>query len=269
MKATFKPVSSAPAQKSEQPAIDVAAKDTTESTPDVSAALAPRTESQVSTQVHQPTFGGEDEVDAADIKYPRLNLLQAMSDSALKAIAPEGNFVLAKDFDLGTKLRAVVVGFGPLRYIEKTKYVKGVNSNARIVNSLQEVDEANGTTEWRESKLNEKIKSDKTWFQKARTALLLIEKPEGADDSRFPFIADGKAYAVALFSVKSTSYDSFYVKLNSENKTGALRGGFYSGVVEITAPAKTFTGGTAYNPQPKVVEKASDELVKLALSLRG
>ena len=265
MKATFKPVNSTPAQ---QPAIDVTARDVSEA-PDVSAALAPRTETAVSTQVHQPSFGGEDEFDAGDVKFQRINVVQPSSDSSLKAVAPEGNFVLAKDLDLGVKLRAVVVGFGPLRFIEKTKYVKGQNSNAKIVNSLQEVEANNGTPEWRDSKFNERIKSDKGWFMKARTALLLIEKPEGADDSRFPFIVGDKAYATALFAVKSTSYDSFYVKLNSENKVGALREGFYSGIVEISAPAKTFTGGTAYNPQPKVVEKSSDELVKLALTLRG
>lgn len=254
MKATFKPV-----------AIEVEA--THVETPDVSAALAPRTETRVAT--HQPTFGGEDEVDNADIHYPRLNVVQPSSDAALKAVAPEGNFVLAKDFSLGTSLRAVVVGFGPLRFIQKTKYVKGQQSTAKIVHSVQEVSEANGTAEWSESKWNEKISSTKDWFMKARTALLLIEKPAGADDSRFPFLADGKAYATALFAVKSTSYDSFYVKLNSENKTGALREGFYSGVIELQAPAKTFSGGTAYNPQPKVVEKSSPELIKLALSLRG
>ena len=266
MKASFKPVGQnntpAPAPVTQEAEVI----EQHETTCDPSQALAIRTAGQLARPSY--TFGGEDDADAGDIRWPHVNVVQSMSDPALKRFG-EGHIVLAKEIDLGVSARVIVVGFGPLKFIEKTKYVKGINSNARIVNSVQDVEAANGTTLWRESKENDKIKSDKPWFMKSRNALLLIEKPEGVDDARFTFVAGDKHFAAALFGVKSTSYESFYVRLNSENKTGTLREGFYSRFIELAAPATVFSGGTAYNPQPKVLEKAPDEVVKLALSLRG
>lgn len=231
---------------------------------DVSAALAARPANEVS----RPTFGGEEDADVGDIKWPRLNLSQKSSAVALIKIGV-GQFVLNKELGLGESLRCIVVGFGPKRYIEKTKYVAGSNSNAKFANSLQEVDALNGTTSWRESKENTTSGSDRTWYQPSITALLLIEKPEGVADDRFTFSADGKSYAAALFSVKSTGYDAFYVKLNSEQKAGLLRDGFPTRVISLNSVLVPFKGGEAFQPQVKVLEKTTDEALKLARSLRG
>ncbi len=261
-KVSFRPVSS--------PTIDVeVTKVTSEATPaiGVSAALAPRPANEVSV-TRSSTFGGEDDADAGDIRYPRLNLSQKSSAVQLIKIGI-GQFILNKELGLGESLRAIVVGFGPKRYIEKTKYVAGANSNAKFANSLQEVDALNGTTSWRESKENSTSGSDRAWYQPSITALLLIEKPAGVADDRFTFEADGKAYAAALFSVKSTAYDSFYVKLNSEQKTGLLREGFPTRFISLSSVLVPFKGGEAFQPQVKVLEKVSDETLKLARSLRG
>lgn len=261
-KVSFRPVSSQTA------AIDVVA--TPEATEnavavvDVSAALAARPANAVS----RPTFGGEDDHDVGDIKWPRLNLSQKSSAVALIKIGI-GQFILNKELGIGENLRCIVVGFGPKRYIEKTKYVAGANSNAKILDSLQEVDQNGGTTSWRDSKESVTSGSTLAWYQPSITALLLIEKPEGVAPDRFTFAAGGKAYTAALFSVKSTAYDSFYLKLNSEQKTGLLNEGFPSRVISLSSVLVPFKGGEAYQPQVKVLEKTSDEALKLAYSLRG
>lgn len=261
---SFRPVNvNTPAAAAAAP-IDVEVEAVPPTAADVSAALAPRPANAVS----RPTFGGEDDEDMGDIRWPRLNLSQKSSAVALIKIGV-GCFVLNKELGLGEKLKAIVVGFGPKRYIEKTKYVAGSSSNAKIVNTLQEVYENGGTTEWRESKEDPKANSDKPWYQRSVTALLLIEKPEGVADDRFTFAADGKAYAAALFSVKSTSYDSFYVKLNSEQKTGLLREGYPTRFIEINSVLVPFKGGEAFQPQVKVLEKVPEETLKVARSLRG
>jgi hypothetical protein len=270
-KVSFKPVgASAPSAASQQPPIEIDAKAST--AVDTSAALAPRSASEVAKQpTPSYSFGGEDEgVDAGDIRYPRLNVAQPTSAEALVALG-RGHFILNKELSLGNKIRAIVVGFGPKSYIEKTKYKRGANSNAKIARSLQEVDALGGTISWRESKENAKANSEKPWFQPSVTALLLIEKPDGVAEDRFSFVPEGggKCYAAALYSVKSTSYDSVYVKLNSEQKTGLLRDGFPTRFIEITTDLKVFEGGEAYQPLVKVLEKVSPEVEAMARKLRG
>lgn len=218
------------------------------------------------TRVAVPTYGGEEEVDVGDIRFPRLNIAQKTSAAELVKLGL-GNFILNKEQSLGTTLRVVVVGFQPKKYSEKVKY--GAPQGA-MANSLEEVAALGGTTIWRESKENAQSGSTKPWFQPMVTGLLLIEKPEGLEnDERFCYEADGKWFAPVLFTVKSTSYESFYVKLNSEQKVGLLRQGFPTRFVEVTSVLKKFTGGEAYQPTVRVLEQTSEGVRALAAGLRG
>lgn len=235
---------------------------------DVSAALAARPASAVAVQHERPTYGGEDDNDVGDIRFPRLNLVQKSSAAALLKLGL-GQFVLNKELALGEKLRGVVVGFSPKRYIEKTKYTPGANSNAKIVDSLQAVADAGGTISWFESKENPKVQSTLAWYQPSVTALMVVERPEGVAEDRFGKVIDGKCYGVALFSVKSLAYDAFFIKLNSEQKTGILREGFPTRFIEITSTLVPGKSGESFQPYVKVLEKAPAELVEFARSLRG
>lgn len=212
-----------------------------------------------------PTYGGEEEVDVGDIRFPRLNIAQKTSAAELVQLGL-GNFILNKETKLGTALRAVVVGFQPKKYSEKVKY--GAPQGA-MANSLEEVEALGGTILWRESKENPASGSTKPWFQPMVTGLLLIEKPEGSDDERFVYEADGKFFAPALFTVKSTSYESFYVKLNSEQKLGLLRKGYPTRYIELKSDLRKFTGGEAYVPQVRVLDETTEGVRELAKNLRG
>jgi len=232
---------------------------------DVSAALAPRDESTVATPPSHSHFGGEDETDAADIRFPYLNLVQPTSASPLKEHGT-GNFVLNKDTSLGKEFRAIFVGFSAHRYEEKVKY-KG-DKKARIFNSIDEVHAAGGTTRWFDSKENDKGNSVKPYFDTKRTALLLIEKPDGVAEDRFTELLDGKQYAVALFVVKGMAYESVYVALNSEQKTGLLKAGFYTRAVKMTVGSASKTS-EAVKPIASVQEPIGNEAKAKALKLRS
>lgn len=243
------PASAAPeAPKAEQPA----------------AQNLPAVQNQ-NTQLATPTYGGEDEVDVGDIRFPRLNIAQKTSAAELVQLGL-GNFILNKETKLGTAIRIVVVGFQPKKYSEKVKFG---SAQGAMASSLEEVHALGGTTIWRESKENPAAGSAKPWFQPMVTALLLVEKPEGADEERFPYEAGGKFFAPALLTVKSTSYESFFVKLNSEQKLGLLRKGYPTRFVEVKSELKKFTGGEAYQPQVRVLEETPEEVRALAQSLRG
>lgn len=235
-------------------------------TPDVSSALAPRTEGQVAhpTPPGGSYFGGEDEVDAEDIKWPYVNLVQPTSKSPLIEHGV-GNYVLAKDTKLGTVFRAVVVGFSKPRYEEKVKW--GAPAGKRFF-SIEDVHAFGGTTRWADSRENRDGNSKKAFFDTQRTALLLVEKPDGVADDRFGLIIDGKAFAIALFVAKGMGYDPVYVNLNSEQKNGTLRDGFYTRHIEF-AVTKASATSEAVKPTTKVLEKASDLVKAEALKLRS
>lgn len=253
---------------SEAPVVDATTGEVEKpATPDVSAALAPREEGQIAPAT-PPTgshFGGEDEMDAGDIRFPYLNLVQPTSKSPLKEHGV-GNFVLNKDTLLGKEIRAIVVGFSAPRYEEKVKF--GGDKKPRIFNSVDEVVKAGGTTRWFDSKENEKGTSVRPFFDTKRTALLLIEKPENVAEDRFVELLDGKQYATALFVVKGMAYESVYVALNSEQKTGLLKEGFYSRVIKFGVASASKTS-EAVKPTSLVQEKIGEEAKAKALKLRS
>lgn len=234
-------------------------------TADVSAALAPRDESALATPPSHSHFGGEDEMDAADIRFPYLNLVQPTSKSPLKEHGI-GTFVLNKDTPLGREIRAIFVGFSAPRYEEKTKW--GSDKKGRVFNSIDEVHAAGGTTRWFDSKENDKGNSVKPYYDTKRTALLLIEKPASVVEDRFTDILDGKQYATALFVVKGMAYESVYVALNSEQKTGLLKAGFYTRTVKLTVGSASKTS-EAVKPVATVQDSIGDEAKAKALKLRS
>lgn len=214
--------------------------------------------------------GTEDdqEVDPRDIRLPRLNLVQDMSGAELKAAGSVGDFVFKQVLKLPQPVRLVVAGFKSKKYVEKTKF----GTDPRYANSLQEVYALNGTDEWRNSKENDRKgqgpASNKPWFMPMITGLVLIEKPVDYSDEHFAFVSeDGKAFAAALFTVKSTSYGGFFIPIQSELKTGLLRGGYNTRYIEMTS--KKGEKHPAFEPIIKIGEVTSEAVRKLALQAAG
>jgi hypothetical protein len=218
-------------------------------------------------------FGGDEddapENDRGDVKLPRLNLIQGLSNPELKKLGVDGTFVLKSTLALPQPLRIVVAGCSRKRYAEKMpKFGEGT---PRILDSLEEVYKAGGTEQWRvsrENKDNDGIPvSRKAWFMPMVTALLLVQKPEKLanpdDEAHFASVSeDGVAFAPCVYTVKSTSFGSFYVPLNSEKSAGVLRGGFFTHYVLLTSKQNR-----AIEPVVKIVEPTSEAVRKLAKSL--
>jgi len=232
--------------------------------PDVSAALAPH-QSQAPAVQHddESYFGGESETDAADLRHAYINIVQPTSGDELKKFGL-GHFVLKGDTDLGTSFRCIVVGFSKPSYEEKVKWG---SPRGKFFGSIEEVHKFGGTTNWSESVENRKVRSDKPFFDTQRKALLLVEKPENADDARFYKEIDGKLYAPALFFVKSMTYTSFFVVLKNEQVSGLLRAGFPSHVVEVSS--KKLDNSEAFKAVVRVLEASTPGQLEAAKSLRS
>lgn len=198
------------------------------------------------------------------VRRPYLNLVQPSSGAELKAIAPEGSFVLNKAIKIPAGGRAVVVGFSRPFYREKTKF--GSTTPGRTAYSLEEVVKFGGTDRWNDSKENDAGESRKPWFQPSVTAILLIECPAGADDAFFPHVIGGKAYAAVLFEAKSTNYDSFYVELNSKRKTTALfkGGGYPTRFIELQTGRSGKKADASFKVLPVVKEQTGPDFLELA-----
>ncbi len=225
-----------------------------------STALAERPTGYVSSF----STGTEDDEpldEGSRVKYPYLNLVQPTSKE-IKAIAAEGDFVLNKTIKIPAGTRVVVVGFGRTFYREKVKW----GDDSRTAFSLEEVAKLGGTKEWRESLENARKNggSNKPWFAPCIKALLMVEKPEGADEAFFPQVVGDKQYAVALFEAKSTAYDSFYVELNSKRKTTNLFKSGWAGRFIALKSQKGQKEDASFKPVPQVLEATPPEFAAIA-----
>lgn len=200
------------------------------------------------------------ESSSADKRTPWLQLIQPTTkDKVVGDVnVKDGTFVYKKAVVLPQPFRAVVVGFRPKVWVEKLKYVQNPSPDAvkaRIAKTLAEVASFGGTDQWKFSNQN-KNRSDvplyqTPFFEAHITALLLIECPEGADDSHFPLVVDGKAYGPALFEFKGTSFSTGFVPINTERAV-SLQGKWCSRFVHFTSVQ------SKKNPAFFVVTKVTD-----------
>ena len=238
-------------------------------TEESNAQLVPQPGTEAAVQQQQPSrglsfyTGAEEETDAeaSDIRTPRLNLIQGLSKPELKAIGPDGTFVYKKTIALPKTFRAVICGRSKKLFIEKL--AQNADRKPRTFSTLEEVLANGGTDKWYASKwcLKDDVPVSKLpYFEAHVTFKLLIEKPEGFDESNFPIKVGDKRYGPALYTVKGIAYD-FFVAVNSELH-GAFESNLSSKVIVIGSTLKK-----AWAPTLSITsEKTSPELIAAARS---
>jgi hypothetical protein len=199
----------------------------------------------------------EDNIDARDMVIPYLSIVQKVGETSnlfqggtiLLGSQSSGQLVLAdgpKPNQLSNAIRLIVLGTRPKRYVEK---VEG-GARGDMFDTEQQVVAANGTTDYNEAK-----SSGKRLFQTLITALCLIEQTQGSDDMGFPITIEGKRYALALYSMKGTSYTNAAKHFLSSKKIGWLAGkGFRGGVWTLRSKLEHRNGNYYYIPVVKPAE---------------
>lgn len=229
--------------------------------PSQSAALAERKAGGITFY----TGENEDEHQEEEtrIKYPYLNLVQPSSKADMKALGAEGDFVFNRQIKLPHPAIIVVIGFSKIFYREKVKF--GGENQGRLATSLEMVAQMGGTTQWRQSKENDKIDSRKPWFMPSTKALVLVQQPEGADEGLFPHEADGKLYGMAVIELKSTAFDSFYTEIESKRQTTALfRGGYSTRFIKLESARAGKAADASFKPIPLIGDKTPESVQTLA-----
>lgn len=222
-----------------------------------------------------PVPFSDENIPLGDIILPRLNIVQKVGE--LSNIFDGGTILLnaeqviyscPKDAKLQapspeapTPLSILVLGLQAAKYVEKTEG----GTRGSIYNTAQEVVNAGGTLDYNEAKV-----TGRPLYQPSRTALVLLEKPEGIDDANFPHQRDGKQYCTALWSMKGSSYNNGAKVLMTARQIGKLRdvkdaegnvigGGYRSAFYTFATKLASYNGQFYYIPVLRPADVSTPE----------
>jgi hypothetical protein len=190
-----------------------------------------------------PPFYDDENIGFSDIRLPRINIVQKVGE--LSNVFTPGEIVLnqtlpiytppvvkdGKEIKAGDKpLNIVLVGFRKKQFVEK---IVGGTMGA-LCNSEEEVGKLGGTLNYKEHETKVANKIPSKLFQELATALILIEKPEAfkdVDHVEFAHEIEGRYYALALWSMKGSSYTTAAKTFFTARKMGHLKDIRENGVV--------------------------------------
>lgn len=147
---------------------------------------------------------------ATDKRFPRLNLIQKVSDTELVQNFGIGSFVLQKEVKLSDGAPMPVTFLIAYKdYIQKIPF--GTGETPARYNTEQEVLDAGGSLNWKD-------KDTDHFFQRRAHIEFAVEAPEGLDEKElalFPYEFNGKSYALCVYTVASSAYTSVAVELKT------------------------------------------------------
>lgn len=213
--------------------------------PEATTAVAVREPMPVSTVPY-----GDENIQMSDIVLPGFNIVQKVGD--LSDNFTHGSIVLNLDLELPVPVRVLVLGFAATRFVEK---VEG-GGRGSIVDTKEEVVENGGTVDYNEHKAKEI-----PLYQPMATALILVEQPEGVDESSFPYEFGGKRYSIARWNLKGTGYTHGAKRFFTARKIGHLRGdiGYRGAFWTIATKLEKRGPNSYYIPVPKPAEATTPE----------
>lgn len=217
-----------------------------------------------------------------DIILPRLNLVQGVGE--LKDSFAQGSIVFGQSLEVfrlpqiekatgniklaGTPLLNVtIIAFRPTRFAEK------VSGGARgiIVNTEEQVRAAGGTTDYNEWNLKKAAGMKR--FEPLVDAFVVIKRPDHVadDDTVFTFKVGDAKYALALWSMKGSSYTQCAKKVFfTARRMGCLSvGGYPSWSFDIGTRTAETAGNTYYVPTAKPHAPSTPEMLAFINNILG
>lgn len=184
--------------------------------------------------------GVEGEVDYSDIQLPRINLVQKMSD-LVDAGFKAGDLVYNKELLLPQPVEVVVTRVRK-QYQQSLPY--GSEDTPDTCDTLEEVKARGGSTEF----------GDENHYAPVAHMQLLVAKPADCPEELaelFAYTAEGKDWAPAMLTVKSSSYTSA-AKPVFTAAFNVLRSGLAKGKWHLTSVQKSSPKGTWHVPVMKL-----------------
>ncbi len=233
-----------------------------------------------------PFAFNDEDIGFDDIRLPRINIVQKVGD--LSNVFNPGEIVLngtmvihepsnAQKNVKGTgPLTIIILGFRKKQFCEKLE-AYGSGQQGLLLNSEIDVVTNNGTldyAEWKASLASAKAGKGvaKKYFQRLATALILIEKPSHVEDKDrilFPHECEGKFYALALWSLKGTSYTNAAKHIFTARRLGHLRSGYPTQAWSLTSKLETYGENASFIPVITPAMKSSESFLSFVREILG
>jgi hypothetical protein len=236
-------------------------KDTPET---VDAEVTPITDNQIVPKAEQAivksngntAFQGDWKI--SDMRFPRLNLVQKVSDGELIQNFGIGSFTLSKEVKISDGSPVAVVFLMAMKdYIQKVPF--GSGESPAVFRTEQEVLDSGGSLNWKD-------KDTDHFFQRRAHIEFAVEAPEGLDEKElalFPYEFDGKSYALAVYTVASSAYTSVAVELMTLcERNKVMRKGQQYGRLLLSSKDAKSQGKSWKTPVIKFDGENSPEFVK-------
>lgn len=219
--------------------------------PETTTALARPTQSSASVE------GLEGELDASDIRLPRLNIVNGNSKLHTEDDYPIGAFVVEKELQIAGKDEELTLVVLNIAKSFQQKIEWGGDEMPLRFRTKEEVEANGGTTKWSKEAVDAG-----EYYQPRADMVLAILAPEGLDESelhRFPEELGDSKWGRFIFTVAGGGYQSMAVPVITA-ALGKLktRGGLAAGVFTVKAVKKSGNGNTWVVPQAKFDQLVDD-----------
>jgi hypothetical protein len=221
-------------------------------------APAPETTTALARPTHAPAVEGlEGELDASDIRLPRLNIVNGNSKLHTDDDYPIGAFVVEKELQIAGKDEELTLVVLNIAKSFQQKIEWGGDEMPLRFRTKEEVEANGGTTKWSKEAVDAG-----EYYQPRADMVLAILAPEGLDESelhRFPEELGDSKWGRFIFTVAGGGYQSMAIPVITA-ALGKLktRGGLAAGVFTVKAVKKSGNGNTWVVPQAKFDQLVDD-----------
>ena len=212
---------------------------------------------ELSTAV-SPASGLSGDFQASDIRLPRLNLVQKTSDVVNAGIKP-GSIIFKTgenimELDLPSNVTILALR---KQYQENLPY--GSDQTPHTADTAEEVRQAGGSLEWGSEK----------HYKEIAHVQVLFEAPANASEEDlelFPYVLDGKSYAVAMMTLAGSAYTNGAKPIITA-MLSHLRGKHWTGKWALTSELKKDARNSWHVPIFKMAGKHDEAFADFAQSL--
>jgi hypothetical protein len=222
-------------------------------------------------ELDAPAVGGiEGDIDAEDIKLPRINLVQ--STSAIADDFTPGALVLDKEVELGDETHPIqlVTLWGKKLYQQKLPFGES-DESPLVFQTRKEVKEWGGTTEWSKEAIE-----DHRYFENLAHFVVAVRCPDEASEdlaAHFDLEIGDELWTRVAFTVNGSSYNAFGKQMITAAQTAGADG-IWSRSWEVKPEKRSNARGRWFVPVPRFKGKITDPerlafFANLAASVAG
>lgn len=219
--------------------------------------LAERETTGTLATVEDSSSGIQGEISQSDIRLPRINIVQKMSETA--ATFRFGDVIFEKSIKLGDPTHPVEVTVLRLKKQYQQDLPYGSEERPLVFDRADEVKAAGGSV----------IRGSDNYFSEIAHVQLAVKAPEDITEDQlelFPYQFNGVDYAMAVITVGRSAYSTFAKPIITHG-FNTLKDGLWKGKFELHVDTKKSPKGTYVVPVPVFKSRHDEETSNFFKSL--